>query len=533
MARPLRRFALFVVVSLLTRALSLAIEVIDMDEASHAVGSWVAWGGGLLYRDFVNNKPPLLYAYYGLAQALLGPGLVPVRLFTVVLTIPLAALAASAFFRHDRRGLVAGLLFLVYGAAFIGHDVLAANTEILLLLPASWAVVAVRDEGSARCPGRLLASGMLLGAAFLFKYHAVAWLPALAWAGSRALRPRGGRALALGLGSLAVGFLVPPLLTWLFFAARGGEEALVYWTIHNNAAYSANPVPVREWLGRAVASVLPFLLVTAPLWWLWGRSRRTETAPYERGLLAALVLLSLLAAAWGLRFYAHYLVPVYWPLAVAAAPAAAALVFPLRRGGLWLVAHAAVMLIGLTASTAVLYFDALPGRRVYRETDPVFQRVGERLRGDPCFDGATLFVWGYAPIFYYEARLPPASRFVVLPQSRLTGYVSGNFASLEARGPSAPGVVPRHWDWLTEDLERSQATYVLDTAPAGIFRWDRYPLADFPRLAAYVAAHYEDAGTVDRVRLYRRRGCEAGPAERRPPWRRQDEWPPFPGTARR
>jgi hypothetical protein len=514
MSRPLRRFLLFALVSLVTRAVSLGIDVIDMDEASHAVGSWVVGSGGLLYTDFVNNKPPLLYAYYGLAQALLGTGLVPVRLFTVLLTVPLTALAASAFYRHDRRGLLAGLLFLVYGAAFIGHDVLAVNTELLLLLPASWAVVALRDEESARRAVRWLLAGALLGAAFLLKYHAIAWLPALAWAAARTLRPRGGAAVARGLAILALGLLVPLALTWSYFAARGGQEALVYWTLHNNAAYSANPIPAREWLGRAAASVLPFLLATAPLWWLWRRSRRDDPDPHRQGLLAALVVLSALAAAWGLRFYAHYLVPVYWPLAVAAAPAAAVLLLPLRRGGVWLVAHAAVVLVGFTVSTAVLYSDALPGRRVHRETDPVFRHVAERLRSDPCFEGATLFVWGYAPIFYYETRLPPASRFVVLSQSRLTGYVSGNFASLEARGPDAPGVVPRHWDWLFEDLERHRATYVLDTAPAGIYHWDRYPLADFPRLNDYLAAHYEDAGTVDRVRLYRRRACAASPSSR-------------------
>lgn len=53
------------------------------------------------------------------------------RLEAVRLTVPLTALAASAFYRHDRRGHAAGLLLLVYGAAFLGHDVLAANTELL------------------------------------------------------------------------------------------------------------------------------------------------------------------------------------------------------------------------------------------------------------------------------------------------------------------------------------------------------------------------------------------------------------------
>jgi hypothetical protein len=507
--RPIRLFLLFAAVSLLTRGLSLAIDVIDMDEAAHAVGSWVAWGGGLLYTDFVDNKPPLLYLYYALAQALLGTGLVPVRLLTVLVTVPLTALAASAFSRHDRRGLVAGLLFLVSSAAFIGHDVLAANSELILLLPASWAIVLVRDEEEARRASRLLASGVLLGLATLFKPHALAWVPAVAVAATLARRRRGPGAILGGLAALALGLTLPLALAWAWFAAQGGASALVYWTVGNNAVYLASLAPAREWVGRAAASVLPFLVVTVPLWWLAWRSLRLESSGYRRTLLAGLTLLSLGATGAGLRFFAHYLVPLYWPLSVAAAPAAAALFRPLRRGGRCLVAYAAVVWVGFTLSTALLYSDALPGRRVYRETDPVFRHVAERLREDPCFENGRLFVWGYAPIFYYETGLRPASRFAILAQSHLTGYVPGNHASLEARGPGAPGVVPRHWDWLMEDLDRSRATYILDTAPAGIFRWDHYPLADFPRLQDYVHEHYQLLGVVDQVALYRRRGCEA------------------------
>ena len=527
MPAPFKRYLLFVLVSLVARGLSLAIEVIDTDEAAHAVGSWVAWNGGLLYTDFVDNKPPLVYAYYGLAQALLGAGLVPVRLFTALVTVPLTALAASAFFRHDRRGLVAGLLYVVFGAAFIGHDVLAANTEVLLLLPAAWAVVALRDEDSARRPVRLFAAGALLGVASLLKIHALAWLPALAWAAWRAHRGRSDPGLARGLAGLASGFLAPTAVASAYFAMRGGEAAFFYWTFLNNAVYSANAVPLREWLGRAAGSVLPFLLVTAPLVWLWRRAPREPADQYRFALVTALVVVSLLAVAWGLRFFPHYFVPIYWPLAVAAAPAASALAFPLQRAGVWLLLHSTAVWAGFTASTAVLYLAGWEGSRVYREADPVYRRVAERLRSDPCAAGATLFVWGYAPIFYYEARMPPASRFVVLSQSRLTGYVSGNRNSLEAHGPQAPGVVQRHWDLLFQDLERSRATFILDTAPAGIFRWDRYPLSDFPRLQAYVAAHYEDAGSVDQVRVYRRRGCGVGV-------RREDRpaWPPFPDLRR-
>ena len=59
------------------------------------------------------------------------------------------------------------------------------------------------------------------------------------------------------------------------------------------------------------------------------------------------------------------------------------------------------------------------------------------------------------------------------------------------------------------DLERTRATYVLDTAPARLYRWDRYPLRDYPRLDRYVAEGYERIDEISRVRVYRRRGCAA------------------------
>jgi hypothetical protein len=120
------------------------------------------------------------------------------------------------------------------------------------------------------------------------------------------------------------------------------------------------------------------------------------------------------------------------------------------------------------------------------------------VRG-PCFTGSRLFVWGWAPGFYYEAGLRgvrPASRFVVMAQSGLTRYVSGRQRRTPAAHGRDPG--PGHWDLLMGDLERNQATYILDTAPAGIYRWDRYPVEDYPTLDQYLAEHYEPLASVGR-----------------------------------
>src|SRR5512147_2009043 len=113
--------------------------VLDVDETLNITGARVVMNGGLLYTDFVDNKPPLLYAYYALAQLAFGRGLIAVHLLTAVFAVPLTALGVSAVFPHDRRGVTAALLWLVYGASFLAHDMLATHAELVLLLPAAWA----------------------------------------------------------------------------------------------------------------------------------------------------------------------------------------------------------------------------------------------------------------------------------------------------------------------------------------------------------------------------------------------------------
>ena len=112
-------------------------------------------------------------------------------------------------------------------------------------------------------------------------------------------------------------------------------------------------------------------------------------------------------------------------------------------------------------------------------------------------------------MIYYYADLPNASRFVVLPQARLAGYVPGNTES--NRGNAAEGaIVPEHWDWLMSDLERNRVALIVDTAPANLFRWGRYPVVRYPRLQQYLDRYFELAGDVlTGVRIYRRRGCQA------------------------
>ena len=504
--------------------------ILDTDEAAHAVGSWVLLDGGRLYTDFVDNKPPLLYAYYALAQLVLGRGLTAVHLFTALLSVPLIALGASAVFRHERRGVVAALVWLVYGTSFLAHDMLSVNAELVLLLPAAWAVALVADERRATRVSPLVAAGLLLGLATLVKHQGAFWLPALVWAAVRAqpepegetARPDdglpGGAAPATSARfiapwralALAAGFAMPLLGTWVWFAATGGAHDLVYWLLWRNAVYAANPISLTGALGRAARYLLPWLLATAPLWWAWWHGRRGLDA-HRRRLVDGLVWLGLLSTFAGFRFFPHYFVPVAFALSLGAAPAVARWTErPVPRAGRVFLAATLALAVGFAAANAWLW---LGDSNVYRERDPVYRRVAERLAGRPVLRSRppALRLGMGAGVLLRGRSARRASGFALLrPRGgrphRLRSRQPGWRAAARAgRAPPAPA----HWDMLMADLARTPPTYVVDTAPAGLYRWDRYPLSDYPRLEQYVTEGYEWMDDVDRVRLYRRRGCTA------------------------
>lgn len=509
--RVVRRFLFFAAVSALTRALVLPIPIVDIDEASYIVGAWELLRGRMLYSQIADHHPPAAYLYYALANLMLGRGMFSVRLLTHLTVVPLTALAASAFFRHDRRGLVAGLLYLVYGASFLAHDMLSVNCELLLLLPAAWAVVAVRDERRALRPGRQLVAGCLLGIAVLFKYQAVLWLPALVFSLLLAARARATlRPAFAGLAAHGVGVGLPLVACYAFFAARGAGPDFLYWNFTHNLSYTANPILASEAVPRGVAIVGGFVLATLPLWWGLGKGLPSLESSYQRSLALGLVLLTIPAGFLGFRFYPHYFVQLYWPLSIAAAPALVSVLDPLGRAGRLVAGHAAMVLVGFTLANGWLYYAE---HTVYTESRAIFVEMGERLKRDRCYRGASMFVWGYSPGFYFRSGLPPASRFLFL-ESTIVGYIPGNRATVDDVEAARRRISSQHWDWLMADLQRSRPTFVLDTAPSGLQQWQNFPIEEFPRLAEFLRGDYEDVGSLGGVRIYRRVGCGFAPRVR-------------------
>jgi hypothetical protein len=500
-SRTAALLGLYIAISTITRLVVSGNEIVNVDESSYMVGAWELLNGHLPYAGFADNKPPLIYVYYALTQ-LLGHGMWSVRVVTMLVTVPLTALAASAFYRHDRRGVASALTYLVFSAAYDAGEMLAVNCELVMMLPLAWAIVLVRDESSLS-QRRMLGVGVLIGIASLVKYQAVLWVPAI-MAAIAVARSRSGMAVLFRTVVVtAAGLLIPVAAAVTVFAAAGGIEAFFYWNVTHNIGYVMNPTTAADAAARGTTQLIPFLAVTSVLWLGLSRSFAMAPSRYWRVLVGGLIAASLAAASIGLRFFPHYFVQLYIPLAIGAAPWIATLfAWPLTTAAWATAVYSLAVWTIFTTSNTVRFVSSRPTLNV------TSLRVAERLRQDSCYEHASMFVWGSAPIFYYHAELPLASRFF-FPEFPLVLLYAGNRRSTERHArPIVRDRRGRHWQWLMADLRRSEPTYILDTAPARLKMWEYFPLNDYPQLERFVRRRYDPMDSIDGVQIYKRRGCE-------------------------
>jgi hypothetical protein len=509
--RALALFALFAAVSVATRLPFLRAGFLNVDEASHLLGAWTLLDGGRLYVDFADNKPPLVYLFYALAQLCFGRSMAAVRLFTAVTAVPLTALAAAAFFGHGRRGVAAAIAFLVASVTLLGSDAHAVHCEHVMLVPLAWSLAVLRSPCSLQRPARLALAGALVGVATLGKQPAALCVAAL---GAAVLlswrRPAAGQrrswARLLGLeGALAAGFVAPLALAAGFFALQGSLRQAVFWTWQFNLSHIDNPMPLADKVARVIKMGALVAPAAVPLALAAFSGRESRTSGHRRRLPLLLCAATLAPAFLGLRLFGHYFLPFLFTLSLVAAPYLGAR--RQARGRVWIAAFGAFALTCFTFASRLVYD---PRSALADVARPAYERIGEALRADHCEPDGGLFVWGYAPEVYAYAGARPASRFVV-PVDTLTGYLAGNDAAEEGRIDTRSRISTVHWAELMADLEAHRPAHIVDTAPGDLNRWGRYSLERFPQLRAFVQDHYHPFALVDGAVLYRRNDCR--PAE--------------------
>jgi hypothetical protein len=533
--------ALLAGVVLVLRAPSLAIPILNEDEALYATTAASMAEGQPPYRAGVESKPPGIFYLYEAGFAIVGRFDMRALHALTMLWVLGTALLVGAIARRAMPGVpeppervvsVSTVASLLYIAFTIVEEpaVMASQCELLYSLPlaaAAWLVIrgttaagtGTGTTGSGRrdWPAGFLAialAGALCGAGTLIKPTAISLPVAVsAWF---VLRRRflGGpdrfvidlvRGLALWIGFAAVW-----LAAWAYFSHLGVWDDLVYWAFRwTLGTYIPTGTSHSPFLIRFVAGFCVWVGLTVILWILggvavtatWRRGEPAAASAQIAGLLVAWALAATSLTFLGGRFFDHYFPAVIPPLAALAAVGFAAV----RARAGWRRGVAIAVLVPTLACWAGTWqFDRTTSW--FGEAPRPYDQIARYVH-DHTADTDRGFVWGYFPLIYVAADRLSATRYVGCHY--ITGYAAiGLGRDLPPEIEDRLGV-PNGFAILLADLETYRPALIVDTAPADLHHWHRYPLARYPVLADYVSAHYVREAAVQGAVIYRRRGSHS------------------------
>ncbi|MGH7453666.1 MAG: ArnT family glycosyltransferase, partial [bacterium] len=248
---------LIVLAAIVLRAPAYFNPVIDEDEAWYATAARVINNGGLLYRDAVDLKPPLIFCFYACSLATFGDDLRSlhgVTVLWVLVTALIIARVTSRLTKQIEAAYLSALLYVLFTPTFV-PQALATNGEILMNLPlalsvfwflkserpSSSSLVSFSQTGSLRYA---FLSGIFCGLAFLFKYQSGILLCVLLayilmikpWLSRR----RPGKAAFLQSFFLIGGFASVLVALFSIFRYLGNLEDFYFWGWQYNFVFMAD-----------------------------------------------------------------------------------------------------------------------------------------------------------------------------------------------------------------------------------------------------------------------------------------------------
>lgn len=465
------------VVTLLSRAPGLLFTgMFDRDESYLAVTGDVLRGGGQLYVDVIDRKPPVAPVFYALIREW-SVDMRAVR-FVLALLIFFNGIVIVEMVRRlsgsRRAALFGGVLSIVGTAMFLPPDAQAANFELWGMLPASAAVLCVVVARLSRRPSLwfVFAGALVVIAANCKQPYIVVGLVVLfeAW---RRVSIRWRCIAGTGIGAVVA--FVP-------FIAFFNGPLLWRWVWADNSDYLNGGVSMARAALAGLGLTVIFAVFHVPFFYgVWAAAtRRVRVDP----LIVVWAVASLLVIPIGFRFFGHYYQQLIPPLSVMTAIA-----LPFATPRVWrslavFTVATFVVLSGLSYvhRPDLSNFTAL-GRYVQESTD-----IGQRI-----------LVWGALPDVYVSSQRLPSGIFLH------GGYLTGNWASRDEPLPNvAMNAEPfaSRWKMFFDDVATNPPELVIDAARPGT-DWSAYGPDNYP-IGEWLRRCYVRDVVVDGLPVWRR-----------------------------
>lgn len=444
----------------------LNIHFTGIDTAAYIVGAKSILNGGVLYHDFCDNKPPLIFFIFALILKLFGSNNYPALNYvtlcclfaSTLLVYHILKMLSSRFF-----ALLGALLYPIVSNLFIATSALEPNTEIYMELGVLAGLFFGLKALEYHRPYFFLFSGIATGIASAFKQPGLVTLAALmAGVVMFYVFQKRFRVILISIAWLGVGFCSVWIAICIYFLSHGVLHEFWFMCFQFNYLYSGN-IPAVQIIHRFwfiifdYASEYPLLFIpymTGLILSIYMVT--TKGTDFEGRFCTAFVLLwhfaDLAAISIGGLFLPHYFVqwiPSF--LAVVCMPLAQLIHYFRSPVQFRILAGIAVYFClaswpALSSQQGDYIVRYTSPKEVQKLLSPYITTYGMAYYQYPRYhdlgmypeyqrlinyiiatvpEGESFLVWGFEPALYLLADRAPASRFIH------TGVISGNYIILE------------------------------------------------------------------------------------------------------
>lgn len=498
------RFFLFLLLSsFFLRISSLYYTFLDIDESQFAGFAHVLMDGGLPYRDSLDTKPPLIYLFYTICFFIFGTySMWGVHLVTILwsLAVSIVLYKIAKENGYEKSGFFAALFYTIFSTAFI-PKLIAANITSIMVLPLVLSVYFWLRGGRQLQLKDDFIAGVFVGIAFLFKYQAGIQLAVFFLFLIPIFKFQKGekQITVYRYLSLMGGFLSPIVLTAGIIFTLGIWNDFIQWSFLGSFKYIQAGRETIHFFENLALRGGAFVLSTFLIWYLSAKAIiifKKNPSPYPF-LLIIWFGLTLIPVCIGGRFYGHYFIQILPPLCLMAGIAATELTSKRHFkivGTLILIPAFFFWMIRIDQKTIYQMF---PDDQLFEQ-----KAIGEWIQ-ENTDEKDTMFVWGFATAIYFHAQRKPVSRF--LWTDLLVGKVPGSEKSNEPFFDTSTYASSLAWEALWEDFAKNPPTYFVDTQPANIHNYGKYPVIQYPQLFRYVQKNYRFWKNVGGCLIYKKR----------------------------
>lgn len=400
-------------------------EPLDRDEGTYASVAQEMLRGGIVYKDTIDSKPPLLYCIYSIIFLLFGQTDFALRLFTALYSVgtTIAIFFLSRYLFGNRAALYSALLYGIFSSG-PGVSGTIAEGENFFVLPLTGGMLFFLKALRYNNKKWMLLSGIVMGLAVFIKTTAAPTILLYLLLITIRNNPfKDFKTFAVNMAVFLAGPLVLAVLILSYFIYNGTLMDFIHWNIIYN---SGNARPLSEsWsnlFGRGMQVSSEHLLL-----WLLSACALITLTFRKRDIvlltLALWVVTSFLGIAMTGNFWPHYFLQMLPPLSVLSGYAVASVY---KREGLkWprvVLTGALTLLFIWSAYKPVLadykyYLLYSPqdisknryGTSVFNEAKEIGEYIKARTTPDDY-----IFQWGYEPEIYFYSMRRPASKHLYM-----------------------------------------------------------------------------------------------------------------------